>query len=51
MRIIIEDDYEKMSKAAADIIADMIRAKPDCVIGLATGSTPIGCLLYTSRCV
>ena len=26
MRIIIEDDYEKMSKAAADIIADMIRA-------------------------
>ncbi|HHT79478.1 MAG TPA: glucosamine-6-phosphate deaminase [Actinobacteria bacterium] len=42
MRIIIEDDYEKMSKAAADIIADMIRAKPDCVIGLATGSTPIG---------
>ncbi len=42
MRIIIKDDYEKMSKAAADIIADMIRVKPDCVLGFATGSTPIG---------
>ena len=34
--------YSEMSKAAARIIADVIRAKPDCVLGLATGSSPIG---------
>lgn len=31
-----------MSKYAAGIIADCIREKPSCVLGLATGSTPIG---------
>ena len=34
--------YSEMSKAAAKIIADVLRAKPDCVLGLATGSSPIG---------
>ena len=34
--------YAEMSKAAAKIIADVLRAKPDCVLGLATGSSPIG---------
>ena len=32
----------EMSKAAASLIADVIRSKPDCVLGLATGSSPIG---------
>ncbi|MDD2218189.1 MAG: glucosamine-6-phosphate deaminase [Eubacteriales bacterium] len=41
MDIIIRDDYEQMSKYAAEIIAGHIKAKPDCVLGLATGSTPI----------
>ncbi len=36
------ETYAEMSKAAAKIIADEIRAKPDCVLGLATGSSPIG---------
>ena len=36
------ETYAEMSKAAAKIIADAIRAKPDCVLGLATGSSPIG---------
>ena len=36
------ETYSEMSKAAARIIADEIRAKPDCVLGLATGSSPIG---------
>lgn len=34
--------YAEMSVAAAKIIADVLRAKPDCVLGLATGSSPIG---------
>lgn len=42
MDIIIRENYEQMSKTAADCIADLVRSKPDCVLGLATGSTPIG---------
>ncbi len=42
MDIIIKENYEQMSKYAAAIIADYIRSKPNCVLGLATGSTPIG---------
>jgi len=34
--------YEDMSKYAARMIADRIKAKPDLVLGLATGSTPVG---------
>ena len=42
MKTIIKEDYEEMSKAAARIIADEIRKKPDMVLGLATGGTPVG---------
>jgi len=42
MRIIIEPDYEAISRKAAQIVADRIRKKPDIVLGLATGSTPLG---------
>ena len=42
MDIIIRENYEEMSKYAAKIIAGYIKEKPDCVLGLATGSTPIG---------
>ncbi|MGI5849742.1 MAG: glucosamine-6-phosphate deaminase [Christensenellales bacterium] len=42
MDIIIKDDYDQMSRYAAGIVADFIKDKPNCVIGLATGSTPIG---------
>lgn len=42
MRIIVTKDYEDMSKKAAAIIAAQVAEKPDCVLGLATGSTPIG---------
>ncbi len=35
-------DYEAMSRKAAAIIAAQVVAKPDSVLGLATGSTPIG---------
>jgi len=42
MNVIITDNYDEMSKYTAKLIADFIKAKPDCVLGLATGSTPIG---------
>lgn len=42
MRIIRTKDYNDMSRKAANIIAAQIVLKPDTVLGLATGSTPIG---------
>lgn len=42
MKIIHAKDYDHMSRQAANIIAAQIITKPDCVLGLATGSTPIG---------
>ncbi|MGI6420618.1 MAG: glucosamine-6-phosphate deaminase [Syntrophomonadaceae bacterium] len=42
MDIIIKDSYDQMSRCAAEIIASQVKSKPDCVLGLATGSTPIG---------
>ena len=42
MRIIKVKDYEELSKKAADLIASVVLLKPDAVLGLATGSTPIG---------
>jgi glucosamine-6-phosphate deaminase len=42
MHVVIKKDYDEMSKAAAGLIADVVRSKPRCVLGLATGSTPIG---------
>jgi len=41
MDIIIREDYTEISKYAAEIIAGFVRSKPDCVLGLATGGTPI----------
>ncbi|MDO5062752.1 MAG: glucosamine-6-phosphate deaminase [Peptostreptococcaceae bacterium] len=42
MRIIYTENYEEMSRRAADILAAQVILKPDAVLGLATGSTPIG---------
>lgn len=42
MEVIVRNSYEAVSALAAEMIADFIREKPDCVLGLATGSTPIG---------
>ncbi len=42
MRIVSAKDYEEMSRRAAAQIAAQIIAKPDSVLGLATGSSPIG---------
>ena len=42
MRVLIVKDYDEMSKKAADIVAELVKRKPNCVLGLATGSTPEG---------
>lgn len=42
MRIIVCEDYEKVSQKAAQIILSQITLKPNSILGLATGSTPIG---------
>ena len=42
MKIYSTKDYDAMSRKAADILASHVILKPDCVLGLATGSTPIG---------
>ena len=42
MKLLIEESYEDMSRRAADVIAEGVVEKPNCVLGLATGSTPIG---------
>ena len=60
MKIIRAKDYYDMSRKAANIISAQVIMKPNCVLGLATGGTPVGtykqlvewynkgCLLYTS---
>ncbi len=42
MRVIIEPDGLRVSRRAATIVAQLVRRKPRCVLGLATGSTPQG---------
>lgn len=42
MEVVIVESPEAGSKLAADAIADLLRAKPAAVLGLATGSTPLG---------
>ena len=42
MKVLVVKDYAEMSRVAADLFAEVIADKPDCVLGLATGDTPIG---------
>ena len=42
MRIIRTKNYDEMSRKAAAIIAAQVIHKPNCVLGLATGGTPVG---------
>lgn len=42
MKIIRARDYDHMSRQAANIISAQVILKPDCVLGLATGSSPLG---------
>lgn len=42
MRIVRATDYQDMSRKAANVISAQVILKPDSVLGLATGTTPIG---------
>lgn len=42
MKIIKTKDYEHMSRVTANLLSAQVIMKPDCVLGLATGSTPVG---------
>jgi glucosamine-6-phosphate deaminase len=42
MRVVIVKNYQKMSGRAAEIVKYRLKKKPDLVLGLATGSTPLG---------
>lgn len=42
MKIIVAKNYKMMSKEAAKLVAAQVTRKPNSVLGLATGSTPIG---------
>lgn len=42
MKIIVVENYDEMSKKAAEILIKKVQEKPNAVLGLATGSTPVG---------
>ena len=42
MEIIVSNTYEELSQAAAATVAKTLNSKPNAVLGLATGSTPLG---------
>ena len=42
MKVVVTKDYTEMCKLASRIFFVLINLKPDCVLGLATGSTPVG---------
>ena len=46
MKSIKEKDYKALSRRAGSIIASQVILNPECVLGLATGSNPIGTYKY-----
>jgi glucosamine-6-phosphate deaminase len=42
LRVIIEKAADEVSRRGANFIAELVRRKPNCVLGLATGGTPLG---------
>ena len=42
MKVIVTENYEEMSKKAAEILIEIVKKNPNAVLGLATGSSPIG---------
>lgn len=42
MLLMIRKDYDAISKEGTRIVAELVRRKPDCVLGFATGNSPLG---------
>lgn len=49
MKVIIAENYQDGAKKAADIIEKIVRENPECTLGLATGSSPVGMYQELSR--
>lgn len=42
MEVVIRQNYSDMSQVAAQMVAELLNTKPNAVLGMATGSTPLG---------
>lgn len=42
MEVKVKEDYEEVSDTAAELVLQQIRKKPNCVLGLTAGSSPMG---------
>ena len=49
MKFIKEKNYEELSQIAGDIIIQQIKEKPTTILGLATGSSPVGIYKYLAK--
>ena len=46
MKVIIAENYDEMSKKASEILINIVKNNPNAILGLATGSSPIGTYQY-----
>ncbi len=49
MKVIITENYDEMSRKAADIMTELVKNNPNAILGLATGSSPIGMYQYMAQ--
>ena len=42
MKLIVTENYDEMSKEAFKVMKELLESKPNAVLGLATGSSPVG---------
>ncbi len=49
MNVIITENYDEMSKKAAEILINLVKNNPNAILGLATGSSPIGTYRYMAE--
>lgn len=49
MEVIIAEDAQAVARVAADLVSDLVSRKPDAVLGVATGSSPIALYRELSR--
>ena len=49
MNVIITENYDEMSKKAAEILINLVKNNPNAILGLATGSSPIGTYKYMAE--
>ena len=49
MKVIITENYDEMSKKAAELMIELVKNNPNAILGLATGSSPIGMYQYMAK--